>query len=86
VEAIALLHHADLFVGIDFRPAEPRRSGWYSELRKFGVNPVLSYSKFIDPAHSATYSAELRNSRPDRKIVPRGSFGDQPNGPDLNAG
>ena len=42
----------------------------------FGVNPVLSYSKFIHPAHaSATYSAELRNSSPDRKIAPRGSCG-----------
>ncbi len=49
VEAIALLHHADLFVGTDLGPMNLAAAVGTPSFAMFGVNPVLSYSKFIHP-------------------------------------
>jgi heptosyltransferase II len=49
VEAIALLHHADLFVGTDSGPMNLAVAVGTPSFALFGVNPVLSYSKFIYP-------------------------------------
>jgi heptosyltransferase-2 len=49
VEAIALLHHADLFVGTDSGPMNLAVAVGTPSFALFGVNPVLSYSKFIHP-------------------------------------
>ena len=49
VEAIALLHHADLFVGTDSGPMNLAVAVGTPSFAMFGVNPVLSYSKFIHP-------------------------------------
>jgi heptosyltransferase-2 len=49
VEAIALLHHADLFVGTDSGPMNLAAAVGTPSFALFGVNPVLSYSKFIHP-------------------------------------
>ena len=49
VEAIALLHHADLFVGTDSGPMNLAAAVGTPSFAMFGVNPVLSYSKFIHP-------------------------------------
>jgi heptosyltransferase-2 len=49
VEAIALLHHADLFVGTDSGPMNLAVAVGTPSFAMFGVNPVLSYSKFIIP-------------------------------------
>src|SRR5262249_23743102 len=49
VEAIALLDHADLFVGTDSGPMNLAVAVGTPSFVMFGVNPVLSYSKFIHP-------------------------------------
>jgi heptosyltransferase-2 len=49
IEAIALLHHADLFVGTDSGPMNLAVAVGTPAFVMFGVNPVLSYSKFIHP-------------------------------------
>jgi len=49
VEAIALLQHADLFVGSDSGPMNLAVAVATPAFALFGVNPVLSYSKFIHP-------------------------------------
>jgi len=49
VEAIALLHHADLFIGTDSAPMNLAAAVSTPAFALFGVNPVLSYSKFIHP-------------------------------------
>ena len=49
VEATALLHHADLFVGTDSGPMNLAVAVGTPSFAMFGVNPVLSYSKFIHP-------------------------------------
>ena len=49
VEATALLHHADLFVGTDSGPMNLAVAVGTPAFALFGVNPVLSYSKFIHP-------------------------------------
>jgi lipopolysaccharide heptosyltransferase II len=49
VEALALLQHADLFVGTDSGPMNLAVAVGTPAFAMFGVNPVLSYSKFIHP-------------------------------------
>jgi heptosyltransferase-2 len=49
IEAIALLQHADLFVGTDSAPMNLAVAVGTPAFALFGVNPVLSYSKFINP-------------------------------------
>jgi heptosyltransferase-2 len=49
VEAVALLHHADLFIGTDSGPMNLAAAVATPAFALFGVNPVLSYSKFIHP-------------------------------------
>jgi heptosyltransferase-2 len=49
VEATALLRHADLFVGTDSAPMNLAVAVGTPAVALFGVNPVLSYSKFIHP-------------------------------------
>jgi len=49
VEAIALLQHADLFVGSDSGPMNLAVAVATPAFALFGVNQVLSYSKFIHP-------------------------------------
>jgi heptosyltransferase-2 len=49
VEAIALLHRADLFVGTDSGPMNLAVAVGTPAFALFGVNPVLTYSKFIHP-------------------------------------
>ncbi|MFZ1150124.1 MAG: glycosyltransferase family 9 protein [Xanthobacteraceae bacterium] len=49
IEAIALLCHADLFVGTDSAPMNLAVAVDTPAFALFGVNPVLSYSKFIHP-------------------------------------
>jgi heptosyltransferase II len=49
VEAIALLHQADLFIGTDSGPMNLAVAVGTPAFALFGVNPVLSYSKFIHP-------------------------------------
>jgi heptosyltransferase-2 len=49
VEAIALLKHADLFVGTDSAPMNLAAAVGTPAFAMFGVNPVLNYSKFIHP-------------------------------------
>jgi heptosyltransferase-2 len=49
VEAIALLDHADLFVGTDSGPMNLAVAVGTPSFAMFGVNPVLSYSNFIHP-------------------------------------
>jgi len=49
IEAIALLHHADLFDGTDSGPMNLAVAVGTPAFAMFGVNPVLSYSKFIHP-------------------------------------
>jgi heptosyltransferase-2 len=49
IEAIALLHHADLFIGTDSGPMNLAVAVGTPAFAMFGVNPVLSYSKFIHP-------------------------------------
>src|SRR5215469_6818326 len=49
VEAIALLHHADLFVGTDSGPMNLAVAVGTPSFAMFGVNPVLSYPRFIHP-------------------------------------
>jgi heptosyltransferase II len=47
VEALALLHYADLFVGTDSGPMNLAVAAATPAFVLFGVNQVLSYSKFI---------------------------------------
>jgi len=49
VEAIALLHRADLFIGPDSGPMNLAVAVATPAFALFGVNPVLNYSKFIHP-------------------------------------
>jgi heptosyltransferase II len=49
IEAIALLHHADLFIGTDSAPMNLAAAVGTPAFALFGVNPVLSYSRFIHP-------------------------------------
>jgi heptosyltransferase-2 len=49
VEATALLRHSDLFVGTDSAPMNLAVAVGTPAVAFFGVNPVLSYSKFIHP-------------------------------------
>jgi heptosyltransferase-2 len=44
-----LLHHADLFVGTDSGPMNMAAAVGTPTFGLFGVNPPLSYSKFIHP-------------------------------------
>jgi heptosyltransferase-2 len=48
-EALALLHHADVFIGPDSGPMNLAVAVGTPAFALFGVNPVLSYSKFIHP-------------------------------------
>jgi heptosyltransferase II len=48
-ETVALLHHADLFVGTDSGPMNIAAAVGTPAFALFGVNPVLTYSKFIHP-------------------------------------
>ncbi len=48
-ETAALLHHADLFVGTDSGPMNIAAAVGTPAFALFGVNPVLTYSKFIRP-------------------------------------
>jgi heptosyltransferase II len=48
-EALALLHEADLFVGTDSGPMNLAVAVGTPAFVMFGVNPVLTYSKFIHP-------------------------------------
>ncbi len=48
-ETAALLHHADLFVGTDSGPMNIAAAVGTPAFAMFGVNPVLTYSKFIHP-------------------------------------
>jgi heptosyltransferase-2 len=49
VQAVALLHHADLFVGTDSGPMNLAAAVGTPAFAMFGVNPVLNYSRFIHP-------------------------------------
>jgi len=49
IEALALLHHADLFVGTDSGPMNLAVAVGTPAFVMFGANPVLTYSKFIHP-------------------------------------
>jgi heptosyltransferase II len=49
MEALALLHHADLYIGTDSGPMNLAVAVGTPAFALFGVNPVLSYSKFIHP-------------------------------------
>lgn len=49
IEAVALLRHADLFVGTDSGPMNLAVAVATPAFAMFGVNPALSYSKFIHP-------------------------------------
>lgn len=48
-ESAALLQHADLFVGTDSGPMNIAAAVGTPAFGLFGVNPVLTYSKFIHP-------------------------------------
>lgn len=48
-ETAALLHHAALFVGTDSGPMNIAAAVGTPAFALFGVNPVLTYSKFIHP-------------------------------------
>jgi len=48
-EALALLHHADLFVGTDSGPMNLAAAVATPTFGLFGVNRALSYSKYIHP-------------------------------------
>jgi heptosyltransferase-2 len=49
VQAVALLHHGDLFVGTDSGPMNLAVAVGTPAFAMFGVNPVLNYSRFIHP-------------------------------------
>jgi heptosyltransferase-2 len=49
VEALALLHRADLFVGTDSGPMNLALAASTPAFAMFGINPVLNYSRFIHP-------------------------------------
>ncbi len=48
-ETAALLHHADLFIGTDSGPMNIAAAVGTPAFALFGINPVLTYSKFIHP-------------------------------------
>jgi heptosyltransferase II len=48
-ETAALLHHADLFVGTDSGPMNIAAAVGTPAFALFGVNPALTYSRFIHP-------------------------------------
>jgi heptosyltransferase II len=48
-EALALLQHADLFVGPDSGPMNMAAGVGTPTFTMFGVNPMITYSKFIHP-------------------------------------
>jgi len=49
LEAVALLRHADLFIGTDSGPMNLAAAAETDALGLFGGTPVLKYSKFIHP-------------------------------------
>ncbi len=49
IEAAALLHHADLFIGNDSGPLNLAAATGTNAFGLFGTTPVLKYSKFIHP-------------------------------------
>jgi heptosyltransferase-2 len=49
IEAAALLHYADLFIGTDSGPMNIAAATGTDAFALFGATPVLSYSKFIHP-------------------------------------
>jgi heptosyltransferase-2 len=49
IEAVALLRHADLFVGTDSGPMNLAVAAATDAFALFGATPVLKYSKFIHP-------------------------------------
>jgi heptosyltransferase II len=49
IEAVALLRHADLFVGTDSGPRNLAAAAETDAFTLFGSTPVLTYSKFIHP-------------------------------------
>ena len=49
IEAVALLRHADLFVGTDSGPMNLAVAAQTDAFAMFGATPVLKYSKFIHP-------------------------------------
>ncbi len=49
IEAVALLRHADLFVGTDSGPMNLAAAAETDAFALFGGTPVLKYSKFIHP-------------------------------------
>lgn len=49
IEAAALLHHADLFIGNDSGPLNLAAATGTDAFGLFGATPVLTYSKFIHP-------------------------------------
>jgi heptosyltransferase II len=49
IEAVALLRHADLFVGTDSGPMNLAAAAQTDAFALFGGTPVLKYSKFIHP-------------------------------------
>jgi heptosyltransferase II len=48
-EAVALLHHADLFIGTDSGPMNLAVATSTDAFALFGTTPVLAYSRFIHP-------------------------------------
>jgi heptosyltransferase II len=49
IEAVALLRHADLFIGADSGPMNLAVAAGTEAFALFGATPVLKYSKFIRP-------------------------------------
>lgn len=49
IEAAALLHHADLFIGTDSGPLNLAAATGTDAFGLFGATPVLKYSEFIHP-------------------------------------
>ena len=49
IEAVALLHHADLFIGTDSGPMNLAAAAETDAFTLFGGTPVQNYSKFIHP-------------------------------------
>ena len=49
IEVVALLRHADLFIGTDSGPMNLAVAAETDAFALFGATPVLTYSKFIHP-------------------------------------
>jgi heptosyltransferase-2 len=49
IQALALLHLADLFIGTDSGPMNLAAASATDAFALFGATPVLKYSKFIHP-------------------------------------